>query len=461
MSIEKQNGGRILIVDDDTDVLQAARLALKQNQYETVTLYDPNEIPEQLRKELYDTILLDMNFTRDMTSGQEGLDWLARILEIDSDAVVILITAFGDTETAVKAIKAGATDFIIKPWQNQKLLATVTAGIKLRQSRRHIQLLEKREKQLYADLDQPFHEIIGRSTQIQKVFELIDKVAQTEANILILGENGTGKELVARAIHRKSKRRDSIFCRIDLSTITDSLFESELFGHKKGSFTDAREDRAGRFEIATGGTLFLDEISNLPLSLQSKLLTAVENRQIARVGTNEPMEVDIRLICASNLSLQELVDTDRFREDLFYRINTVTIHIPPLRERVEDIILLAEHYLSVFSRKYQKFDRRLSTSAITSLTKHSWPGNVRELQHAIERAVILSDHSTLTENDFSFDITPDQKLSVAMNSYDLDLIEEKVIRKALIDSNGNVTKSSQLLGLTRTALYRRMKKYGL
>jgi len=458
---EGQVGGRLLVVDDDPDVVQAARLLLKQHEHHVDGLNDPGGIPQAIELTSYDVILLDMNFTRDVTSGQEGLDWLSRILEIDPDSVVILITAFGDTDTAVQAIKSGATDFVIKPWDNDKLLATVNAGIKLRKSRRQIDRLETREKQLHAELDQPFHDFVGNSAPMRDVFRLIEKVADTDANVLILGENGTGKELVARAIHRHSQRRDAIFCKVDLSTITETLFESELFGHVKGAFTDAGENRAGRFEVASGGTLFLDEISNLPLSLQPKLLTAIENRQITRVGANQPVDVDIRLICASNLSLKELVDDRRFREDLFYRINTVTINIPPLRERSDDIALLARHYLGLYGRKYGKPELSLSSNAIATLLQYHWPGNVRELQHAVERAVILCEHSTLTEVDFPAPPHPESRISFPVDSYDLDLVEKTVIRRALAWCGGNVTKAAQALGLTRTSLYRRMEKHGL
>jgi len=451
----------ILIVDDDEDILHAARLLLKRNFSHVETTTDPNRIPAILASESLDAILLDMNFTRDVTSGQEGFDWLARILQIDPDSVVIMITAYGDAETAVRAIKSGATDFVIKPWQNEKLLATVIAGARLRRSRREVARLESGQSILKADLDQPFKDFIGDSAAMRDVFRMIEKVAATDAHVLILGENGTGKELVARAIHRLSPRHNSIFCTVDLGAISETLFESELFGHVKGAFTDARENRAGRFEASSGGTLFFDEISNLPLSLQPKLLSAIQSRQITRVGSSKPIDVDIRLICASNFSSEELLNRRRFREDLLYRINTVEIHLPPLRDRGDDVSILARYFLSFYSRKYNRGELRLSAAALARLRKHHWPGNVRELQHAVERAVILSDGTYLTENDFALAATSESGHKVVFDNLDLEGVEKVVIRQALTRSAGNITKAAELLGLTRTALYRRLQKYGL
>jgi two-component system, NtrC family, response regulator HydG len=451
----------VLVVDDDADVLHAAKLLLKRHFPRVETVTDPGRIPALLSDQSFEAILLDMNFTRNVISGQEGFDWLQRILQIDPDAVVIMITAFGDAETAVRAIKSGATDFVIKPWQNEKLLATVTAGAKLRRSRREVARLESGQSILRADLDQPFKDFVGNSAAMRDVFRLIDKVAATDAHVLILGENGTGKELVARAIHRLSQRRDRIFCSVDLGAISETLFESELFGHVKGAFTDARENRAGRFEAASGGTLFFDEISNLPLSLQPKLLSAIQSRQITRVGSSKPVDVDIRLICASNFSSEELLNRKRFREDLLYRINTVEIHLPPLRDRGDDVTLLARHFLSIYSRKYNRGDLRFSATALTRLRKHHWPGNVRELQHAVERAVILGDGSCLTEHDFVLATTSESGHQVVVDDLDLEGVEKVVIRQALTRTAGNITKAAELLGLTRTALYRRLQKHGL
>jgi two-component system response regulator HydG len=453
--------GRVLVVDDDEDVLRAARLFLKRHLDYITTINNPRQVPAAMAEDSFDVILLDMNFTRDVTSGQEGFQWLQRIREIDSDAVVILITAFGDTDTAVRAIKAGATDFVIKPWQNEKLLATVMAGVELRHSRRQVHDLETRQKQLQSDIDQPFHEFVGVSDAMQSVFRLIAKVADTEANVLILGENGTGKELVARSVHRQSARSNGVFCKVDMGALSESLFESELFGHTRGAFTDARDERPGRFEIASGGTLFLDEIGNLPLPLQPKLLTVLQSRQVTRVGSNAPVAVDIRLICASNLSLDELAAAGRFREDLLYRINTVEIHVPALRERPDDIPVLARHFLAVYCRKYRKTLKRISPAAMTHLMEYPWPGNVRELQHAVERAVILGDAPVLEADDFLLVKRLLKDDDLVLDDVKLDAVEATVIRRVLARSGGNITHAAKALGLTRAALYRRLEKYGI
>ncbi|MCP4705638.1 MAG: sigma-54-dependent Fis family transcriptional regulator, partial [candidate division Zixibacteria bacterium] len=381
--------------------------------------------------------------------------------KLDPSAVVVLITAYGDAEMAVKAIKAGATDFVLKPWQNEKLLATVSAAINLHKSRLEVDSLKSRQKQLSADLDYAFHDFIGDCEPIKKVFETIKKVALTDANVLILGENGTGKELVARALHRNSNRADEIFMAVDMGAINENIFESELFGHMKGSFTDAREDRAGRFEVASGGTLFLDEIGNLPIALQAKLLAVLENRKVTRLGANIAKPIDIRLVCASNMSLIKMVESNDFRQDLMYRINTVEIKLPALRERSDDIILLAEHFLEIYCRKYNKVLKSISAAAIKRLKKYQWPGNVRELQHAIERAVIMSESNNLQPEDFFFSgnvVKPD---SLAFDSYNLEDIEKTVIEKVLKKYDGNISHTADELGLTRTSLYRRMQKYGL
>src|ERR1051325_2151923 len=379
-------GGKILMIDDDEDVLLAAKMLLKKFNYQVIIDKNPNKIPFLLNNDSYDVILLDMNFSKDTTSGKEGFEWLGKIKEKDPQAVVIMITAFGDVEMAVRALKDGATDFILKPWQNEKLIATISTAIKLKKSYNEVDKLRKAKQMLEEQISQPFRDIIGQSSALKDVFSLIDKVAKTDANVLILGENGTGKELVARAIHQKSLRKDNSFVSVDMGAVTETLFESELFGHKKGAFTDAREDRPGRFELANGGTLFLDEIGNLSMNLQSKLLSALQSRQVTKVGANSPVEVDIRLICATNMNLHQMVAEGKFRQDLLYRINTVEINIPPLCERVDDIPMLAGHFLNYYSRKYRKEVLSISTEALTKLKKYPWPGNVRELQHAIERA---------------------------------------------------------------------------
>jgi two-component system response regulator HydG len=452
-------GGKILMIDDDEDVLLAAKMLLKKYNYHVIIEKNPNKIPFLLNNDTYDVILLDMNFSKDTTSGKEGFQWLAQIKEKDPDAVVIMITAFGDVEMAVRALKEGATDFILKPWQNEKLIATISTAIRLKKSYNEVDKLRKAKQMLEEQISQPFRDIIGQSQAIKDVFNLIDKVAKTDANILILGENGTGKELVARAIHQKSLRKDNSFVSVDMGAITETLFESELFGHKKGAFTDAREDRPGRFELANGGSLFLDEIGNLNLSLQSKLLNALQSRKVTRVGSNQSMDVDIRLICATSMPLALMVKEGRFRQDLLYRINTVEIHIPALYERVEDIPLLANHFLNYYSKKYRKDVLSITPEAITKLKKYPWPGNVRELQHALERAVIMADSTTLQESDFLFSRKVDG--NVAADTLNLDEVEKAAVIKAIQLHNGNISKAADELGLTRASLYRRMEKYGI
>ena len=460
MEIEKEIG-KILMIDDDEDVLLAAKLLLKKHAHQVIIEKNPKKIPFLLNNDTYDVILLDMNFSKDITSGKEGYYWLSQILEKDPNAVVILITAFGDVEMAVKALKEGATDFVLKPWQNEKLLATISTAIKLKKSYLEVDQLKKAKKLLEDDLNQPYKDIIGKSDSMQHVYNLIDKVATTDANVLILGENGTGKELVARAIHQRSLRKDKVFVNVDMGAITETLFESELFGHTKGAFTDAREDRMGRFEVANGGTLFLDEIGNLSMSLQSKLLASIQNRQVIRIGSNKPLEIDIRLICATNMSVHDMVAENTFRQDLLYRINTVEITIPPLRERVKDIPLLAEHFMQMYAGKYRKSISNIDKSAIEILQHYNWPGNIRELQHAIERAIIMCENELLTHDDFLFltlNTTHEETLPLNFN---LEEIEKNVIQKAINKHSGNISKAAKELGLTRASLYRRLEKHGL
>lgn len=453
--------GKILAVDDNEDILFALKLLLKQHVEVITTVNDPEKIPEVLTGEDYDVILLDMNFTKDAISGQEGFDWLAKILEIDPDAVVCFITAYGDAEKAVKAIKAGATDFILKPWQNEKLLATISSSVKLKRSRKEASGLRSKQQEISAVYDQPFHEFIGNSLEMQKVFSTVTKVAATDANILILGENGTGKELVARALHRNSTRKDEVFISVDLGSIAETLFESELFGHEKGAFTDAKKMKQGRFEIAHGGTLFLDEIGNLSLPMQTKLLTVIERREVIRVGSNKPIPVDVRLICATNIDIHDMVQENKFRQDLLYRINTVEIQLPPLRERTGDIALLVDHFLKIYSKKYKKNVRGISSMAIKTLNQYHWPGNVRELQHAIERAIIMSDGAQLEAEDFLLSAPSKKFGELELDTYNLEDIEKSIINKVLKQHQGNITQAASDLGLTRTSLYRRMEKYDL
>ncbi|MBS1543031.1 MAG: sigma-54-dependent Fis family transcriptional regulator [Bacteroidetes bacterium] len=459
----EQKHGKILIIDDNEDLLKAAKMHLKRHFAQVDIEKNPEAIPSLMSNEDYDVILLDMNFTKDVSSGSEGYYWLERILKIDPSAVVVLITAYGDVQMAVKAIKAGATDFVLKPWENEKLLATLYSSTRLRETRDEVENLRIQNQEINQSINQRYQEIIGQSAVMQRIFQTIDRVAHTDANVLILGENGTGKELIARAIHRHSSRSKEAFVSVDLGSITETLFESELFGHKKGSFTDAKEDRPGRFEMANGGTLFLDEIGNLSMPLQAKLLTVLQNRRVSRVGANKETPVDIRLICATNLPLYDMVKENRFRQDLLYRINTIEVEIPSLRDRMEDIPLLSSHFLKHYAEKYNKNVNKISDGAMSRMNKHPWPGNIRELQHAIERAVILSNSSVLQPEDFNFNTTTgkDAEQPLNLDQFNLDEVEKLLIRKVLKKYNGNITQAAAELGLTRSSLYRRLEKHGL
>ncbi|MEQ8476625.1 sigma-54 dependent transcriptional regulator [Fulvivirga sp.] len=465
MTENSSKSGRILIVDDNEDLLKAAKIFLKRH-FAIVDLEkNPEAIPTLIQNDDYDVILLDMNFTKDVSSGKEGYYWLEKILDIDPSAVVVLITAYGDVQMAVKAIKAGATDFVLKPWENEKLLATLFSAMRLRETKLEVQDLRSKQKQINLQINDRYDNIIGQSPAIRKMFETIDRVAATDANVIILGENGTGKELVARAIHNNSSRKDQVFINVDLGSVSETLFESELFGHKKGAFTDAKEDRAGRFEIANGGTLFLDEIGNLSMPLQAKLLTVLQNRRVSRVGSNKEVEIDIRLLCATNMPLYDMVKENKFRQDLLYRINTIEIELPPLRDRFEDVPLLANHFLHFYNKKYNKQVSKISEAALTRMQKHNWPGNIRELQHSLERAIIMSNSQVLQPEDFNFNSsqsqTPMDAENVMLDQFKLEEVEKILIRKVLKKYNGNITQAASELGLTRSSLYRRLEKYGL
>jgi len=456
---------KLLIVDDDADLLIAARILLKK-QFNTVfTETNPEQIPALLARDNFDVVLLDMNFSLDAASGHEGLIWLEKIKQLSPSTVVIMMTAYGDTELAINAMKKGANDFVLKPWQNDKLLATLTSAANLAGSTKEVVKLRSKQRTIDKLQDDHYHDFLGQSKVMLDVFAAIKKAAVTDANVLILGESGTGKELVARALHRQSNRLNQSFISVDMGTITDNLFESELFGHKKGAFTDARQDRMGRFEAADKGSLFLDEIGNLPLALQGKLLTAIQQKSVTPVGANQAVVVDIRLICATNANLLEQVNQQSFRQDLLYRINTVEIHLPPLRERGKDVELLATFYLEQYQKKYNKGTLQLSPQTLELFNQYPWPGNIRELQHAIERAVIMSDSSTLLPTDFPICNAMGQKENfldiVEMKTFDLEEIEHLTINKALKHFNGNVSHAAKALGLTRTSLYRRIDKYEL
>jgi len=450
----------ILIVDDDADILTACRLLLKKHFDRVVTSNKPEFIPDLMEKEQFDAVLLDMNFEASETSGREGLKWLDRILQIDPDAVVILFTAFSSVDSAVSAMKLGAADFIEKPWKNEKLVATMQAAVRLRKAQGEASRLKTQNRVLSDEIRSLTQPILGESEAIKNVLKLITRAAPTDANILILGENGTGKELIAREIHARSKRADEVFVSVDLGAVPASLFESELFGHKKGAFTDAHEDRPGRIRAADKGTLFLDEVGNLPLALQPKLLAALENRAVTPIGEARSQSFDIRLISATNLPPEDMKKNTTFRPDLLYRLNTVEIHVPPLRDRKSDIPILAQAFLSQFARKYNRPAMKIKKEALSLLEANNWPGNVRELRHCVERAVILSDSQSLGPEDFSgLGSGPDTSLTVTGQT--LDEVEKAMIEGALATHQGNISKAAKELGLTRTSLYRRIEKYEL
>ncbi|WP_027003944.1 sigma-54-dependent transcriptional regulator [Hugenholtzia roseola] len=467
---------RILIVDDNEDVLFALKLLLKKYAKEVLMEMNPKRIPFLMNQHPYDVILLDMNFSRDTTSGKEGFEWLAAILERQPQAAVVMITAYGSIETAVLALKAGATDFVLKPWDNKKIVETLRAAKAQKQAQgQNKAAAPKRNESLSDDFEpendtttsesgqtkDPLSYLIGESEAMKQVTTILKKVATTDANILILGENGTGKEVIAQAIHALSSRKKSPFVSVDMGAITETLFESELFGHKKGAFTDAKEDRIGRFEAAHKGTLFLDEIGNLSLPLQTKLLTALQKREIIRVGTNKAISVDIRLVCATNMPLYEMVRQNEFRQDLLYRINTIEIKLPPLRERGRDVLLLAQHFIKIYTKKYQMPLKKLGSEAQKKLLNYHFPGNVRELQHAIERAIIMSEEDTLQAGDFLFLVEQEEANDLDIQDYNLENVEKLVIQKAISKHGGNISHAAKALGLTRAALYRRLEKYGL
>ncbi|MDN5204731.1 sigma-54 dependent transcriptional regulator [Fulvivirgaceae bacterium BMA10] len=453
--------GKILVVDDDQGVLYTAKMVLKPHFEMIKTEVNPNNILASLKETDFDVIILDMNFSYGTTSGKEGLTWLERILKSDPQAHVLVNTAYGDIQLAVDAMKRGAIDFLTKPWEKEKLLSTVRAIYELNKSKKEVKNLKTKARLLHDDLNQQYNQIISQSPAMERIFDAVNKVASTDANVLILGENGTGKELIAREIHRRSHRSNESFIKVDLGSIPETLFESELFGHKKGAFTDAREDRAGRLEIATGGSLFLDEIGNIAPSMQAKLLTVLQNREVMRVGSNQPIPIDIRLISATNMPIYEMVAGNQFRQDLLYRINTVEIQLPPLRERVEDIDILADHYLDIYRKKYLKEHLSFGRDTMKKLTEYHWPGNIRELQHAVERAVIMSSSLKLQPSDFLLE-NKHKKAPIKQNeSYNIEELEKQAIENALKQCGGNLTRAAEVLGFGRSTLYRKMNKYNM
>ena len=439
----------ILVVDDDPDVLTAARLLLRQH-FDTVLISEnPDEIEALMAAQRIDVFLIDMNFAIGRNSGAEGLKWLERIIHLDADAVVVLMTAFGDLNTAVQAMREGAADFVLKPWQNDKLIATLTVAAKLRQTQAKVTALS---------VPPPESDMIAGSEKMQEILKMVARVAPTDANVLIRGENGTGKELIAQALHRQSMRADKALATVDLGSIAESLFESELFGHKQGAFTDAHSDRAGRFQAADKGTLFLDEIGNLPASLQTKLLRVLESREVVPLGGDQTVPIDVRLISATNQPLARLVAEGTFRSDLLYRINTIEIELPPLRDRLDDLPALVAHFIALYARKYRLPNKKITSSGLSAMRAHHWPGNVRELSHTIERALILNEHEELDESDFQF--TPAVS-SPASTSLDLEENERRMVTQALEQAGGNISHAAGTLGITRAALYRRIEKFDL
>jgi len=453
------SSGKILVVDDDRDVLFTAKLVMKGLYDKVDTLERPGLIPEFLKLCKYDAIILDMNFSRGDTSGKEGLAWLERILHLDPDARVLATTAYGEINLAVQAMKMGASDFIVKPWNKEHLIASVENVI-------HLKALKNSGKTKSPGIvpddsrKGKYPEMISRSPVMAQILETIKTVAPTDANILIMGENGTGKELAALALHRESLRSNKPFVHVDLGSIPETLFEAELFGHTRGAFTDAKEERAGRFETASGGTLFLDEIGNLTLPLQAKLLTAIQNREVTRIGSNHPVATDVRLISATNMPLYKMADAFEFRQDLLYRINTVEIMLPPLRERREDVSLLAEYYLKHFSEQYGKEGIKIREGTMAKLEEYHWPGNIRELAHNIERAVILCKSGVITPDDFVFRVMPSAKVADEA-TFRLEDYDRKAVSGALSRHNGNLSKAAEELGIARSTLYRKITRFGI
>ena len=458
--MDKLSNATVLIIDDEEDILFTLKMLLKKHVGHVFTESNPFHIPRLIRQHHPDLILLDMNLRTGSPDQFEGLTWLGKIKEISPETNVIIITAHAEVDIAVKALKQGASDFIEKPWRNEKLLSTVKSLLELSLSKQAIKQLEQTREILNTQLQAVNGEIVGQSPAMEQIFRTIKKVANTQANVLILGENGTGKEMVARAIHQSSDRSKEVFIKVDVGAIPESLIESEFFGHKKGAFTDAHQDRIGRFEAAQNGTLFLDEIGNLSLAAQSKFLSVLQNMVITPVGTNESRPVNFRLICATNENLNERVAQRSFRQDLLYRINTVELNVPALRERVGDIPVLTKHFLQKYGQKYHKADLSISQEAVQKLEKHQWPGNVRELEHAIERATILADNIELQAEDFRF--SGSSNVNEPMGSdLNIEIMERKLILKAMQIHHGNITKAAEELGLTRAALYRRLDKFGL
>jgi DNA-binding NtrC family response regulator len=458
LKIKKMAKGNILIVDDNKSILSALEIFLTPEFQTVTTLSDPNQIPTELRKKEYNLVVLDMNFNAGINTGNEGIYWLGRIKESNPEISVVMITAYGDVELTVKALKMGATDFFLKPWDNNKLLATLKSALQLNWSKKEVSQLKEKEKGLKTEINREQKFIVGSSPQLMQMLNMVRKVAKTDANVLITGENGTGKELIAHEIHRMSNRSQEVMVSVDMGAITETLFESELFGHVKGAFTDARENRPGKFEVADKGSLFLDEIGNLSFHLQAKLLAAIQNRQISRIGSNQTVPIDIRLICATNKNLESMVHEGLFREDLLYRINTIQIEVPPLRERGNDVLVLTDFFMKKYTAKYNKPLLKINQQAQDKLLKYTWPGNIRELQHTIEKAVILSEGNVLKAEDFF--MRPVLSSRTGDTELTLEEMEKRMINLAIEKNNGNLSAAADQLGITRQTLYNKIKKNG-
>jgi DNA-binding NtrC family response regulator len=456
-----QKNGKILIIDDNKEIIEALRFFLEDEFNSVTAIKNPNQIQSTIKAGSFDVVLLDMNFSAGVNSGNEGLYWLREIIKIDPSLVVILITAYGDVELAVKAIKEGAIDFVLKPWDNDKLLATIKSGLKLRESNLEIEKLKIGQQHLTSELDRQYPDLISHCDAMKKILNIINKVSKTDASVLITGENGTGKGLVAREIHKRSLRSKEIMITVDMASLNESLFESELFGHKRGSFTDAKQDRIGRFESASSGTLFLDEIGNLSLAMQAKILSVLQERKITPVGSNKSIPVDIRLIAATNKNLEKMVEDGAFREDLLFRINTIQIDLPPLRERGEDVVILAKSFLKKFGDKYNRPALQFEDEALVCLQVYPWPGNIRELEHTIEKVVILCEDDKVSTSDLQLKKQGAQKVSQGDSSKTIDDLEKEAIVNALQLNHGNLSDTAKTLGISRQTIYNKMKKYGL
>jgi len=452
--------GKLLIIDDDLDVLQSLNMFLKHEFEEVILINNPQKITQVVKESNPDIILLDMNFSPGARSGNEGLFWLQKILNINPKAIVILLTAYGDLELAVKTIREGATDFVTKPWDNDKLITTLKAALKLSFSNQEVSNLQLKQKQILQDIDKEHDVLWGESKVMRELYSTIRKVSKTDTNILLIGENGTGKDIIAREIHRLSTRSNEPFVKVDMGSLSESVFESEMFGHIKGAFTDAKEDRMGRFELADNGTIFLDEIGNLSLYLQAKLLTAIQNMEITRIGSNNPVQVNLRIISATNRDIRKMVDENLFRQDLLYRIETIRIDIPPLRERGDDLFHLTYYFIKKYGKKYNKSNISIDSEALDKLKKYSWPGNIRELQHTIEKAVILNESGTLKAIDFIFRQSDMHEKDMAL-SLNLSELEKSAIEKALVKNKMNLSQAANDLGITRPTLYKKIEKYGI